>query len=83
MSENNPQIWLDIAEDDLGSARKLAAPPDPHWKAAVYHCQQAAEKAIKALLVCNSFGLQLGISSTKEAKSNITTRGSAGKELRS
>lgn len=27
------------------------APPDPHWKTAVYHCQQAAEKAAKALLV--------------------------------
>ena len=51
MSENDPQSWLDIAEDDLGSARKLAAPPDPHWKTAVFHCQQAAEKAAKALLV--------------------------------
>ena len=51
MSTNNPQSWLDIAEDDLASAQKLAAPPSPHWKTAVYHCQQAAEKAIKALLV--------------------------------
>jgi HEPN domain-containing protein len=51
MSTDNPQSWLDIAEDDLASAQKLAAPPSPHWKTAVYHCQQAAEKAIKALLV--------------------------------
>ena len=51
MSASNPQSWLDIAEDDLASARKLAAPPDPRWKTAVYHCQQAAEKATKALLV--------------------------------
>jgi HEPN domain-containing protein len=51
MSANNSQSWLDIAEDDLASARKLALPPEPHWKTAVYHCQQAAEKAVKALLV--------------------------------
>jgi hypothetical protein len=51
MSANNPQNWLDIAEEDLASAQKLAAPPSPHWKTAVYHCQQAAEKAVKALLV--------------------------------
>lgn len=51
MSDTNPQSWLEIAEDDLACAVKLATPPDPHWKVAVYHCQQAAEKAVKAVLV--------------------------------
>lgn len=43
--------WLRLAEEDLSTARKLLAPPDPIWTTAVYHCQQAAEKAAKALLV--------------------------------
>lgn len=30
MIANNPQSWLDIAEDDLTFAQKLALPPDPH-----------------------------------------------------
>lgn len=50
---NNPEFalsWLRLAEEDLKSARKLLSPPDPIWKTAVYHCQQAAEKASKALL---------------------------------
>jgi len=51
MSSADPGAWLELAEEDLAAARKLALPPNPHWKAAVYHCQQAAEKAVKAILV--------------------------------
>jgi HEPN domain-containing protein len=51
MSEGNPDSWIKIAEKDLASARKLASPPDHQWETAVYHCQQTAEKAVKALLV--------------------------------
>lgn len=47
----SPEAWLQIAQEDIDAARKLASPPSPIWGAAVYHCQQAAEKAIKALLV--------------------------------
>jgi len=43
--------WIRIASKDFESAQKLATPPNPQWEAALYHCQQAAEKATKALLV--------------------------------
>ena len=43
--------WIDIASKDLVSAQKLTTPPNPQWETALYHCQQAAEKATKALLI--------------------------------
>jgi len=43
--------WLTKAQHDLASARKLAAGPDPLLDTAIYHCQQAAEKAVKWFLV--------------------------------
>jgi len=43
--------WLIKAQRDLAAARKLASEPDSHLDTAIYHCQQAAEKAIKAFLV--------------------------------
>jgi HEPN domain-containing protein len=42
--------WLIKAKHDLDSARKLATDPAPVLDTAIYHCQQAAEKAIKGLL---------------------------------
>ena len=45
------QSWPVKAHHDLLSARKLAAGPDPLLDTAIYHCQQAAEKAIKGFLV--------------------------------
>jgi len=42
--------WLDKAYSDLHSARKLTASPDPILDTAFYHCQQAAEKAVKGYL---------------------------------
>jgi HEPN domain-containing protein len=42
--------WLIKAQHDLAAARKLALSPDPYLDVAVYHCQQAAEKAIKGFL---------------------------------
>jgi HEPN domain-containing protein len=47
------RAWLAKAQSDLGTARKLANGPDTYLDTAIYHCQQAAEKAIKALLVQN------------------------------
>lgn len=43
--------WLIKSQHDLATARKAAADPDPYLDTAIYHCQQAAEKAVKAFLV--------------------------------
>ncbi len=50
--------WLLKAQRDLASARKLAAGPDPILDTAVYHCQQAAEKAVKAFLAYHDHPLE-------------------------
>lgn len=42
--------WLAKAEDDLRVARLLIAVENGLYAAGVYHCQQAAEKALKAWL---------------------------------
>ena len=47
------RAWVSKAQSDLGTARKLGNGPDAYLDTAIYHCQQAAEKAIKALLVQN------------------------------
>jgi HEPN domain-containing protein len=43
--------WLIKAKHDLASARVLAASTPPLLDTAIYHCQQAAEKAVKSYLV--------------------------------
>jgi HEPN domain-containing protein len=45
------QSWLTKAQHDLASARVLAASTPPLLDTAIYHCQQAAEKAVKGYLV--------------------------------
>jgi HEPN domain-containing protein len=52
------QAWLRKAQHDLASARKLAAGPDPILDTATYHCQQAAEKAVKAFLAFRDHPLE-------------------------
>ena len=42
--------WVLKAEEDIESARTLAALRKPKRDAACFHCQQAAEKYLKALL---------------------------------
>jgi HEPN domain-containing protein len=42
--------WLDKAERDLASAVRLLEGEPPFPDTAVYHCQQAGEKALKAFL---------------------------------
>jgi len=42
--------WMLKERSDLRSARALAALPDPATDTALCHCQQAAEKALKAYL---------------------------------
>jgi len=42
--------WLSKADSDLAYARLGIGAGDTYLSGAVYHCQQAAEKALKALL---------------------------------
>ena len=44
------QIWLTKAQQDLAVAHKLSSGSDPYLGAAIFHCQQAAEKAVKGFL---------------------------------
>ena len=43
--------WLTKAASDLRTAHILGAADDAPLDTAIYHCQQAAEKAVKAFLV--------------------------------
>ena len=45
--------WLMKARRDLLSAKRLARGSDPYLDTAIYHCQQAVEKAVKGWLVYN------------------------------
>ena len=45
--------WLTRAGHDLRSSRVLAAQEEPLLDTAIYHCQQAAEKSVKAWLQAN------------------------------
>ena len=45
------RAWMVKASRDLETARRSAAGEPPFYDIAVYHCQQAAEKAVKAFLI--------------------------------
>lgn len=45
------QDWFTKAQHDLEGAHKVSAEPNPLYDLAVYHCQQAGEKAVKGYLV--------------------------------
>jgi HEPN domain-containing protein len=49
--------WLELAALDLEAAERLAEQPDL-TRVAVYHCQQAAEKALKGFLTAH--GVRFG-----------------------
>jgi len=44
------RAWLIKARNDLTTARQMGALPDGPLDTAIYHCQQAAEKAVKGFL---------------------------------
>jgi len=53
MDESTKELvrdWLTRASHDLRSSRALASLEDPLLDTGIYHCQQAAEKAVKAWL---------------------------------
>lgn len=41
--------WIASAKSHFNSASMLNAPAAPEWTQVVYHCQQTAERALKAL----------------------------------
>lgn len=45
--------WIEKAERDLASASRLLDGTPPFLDTAVYHCQQAGEKALKAFLAAH------------------------------
>jgi HEPN domain-containing protein len=47
-------IWLKYSEDDLKLAKLVTTTDNPDMKNACYHCQQCAEKALKAFLISNN-----------------------------
>jgi HEPN domain-containing protein len=50
--------WLIKARNDLRAARQIGAIPDSPLDAAIYHCQQAAEKAVKGFLAFHDHRLE-------------------------
>ncbi|MCH8274064.1 MAG: HEPN domain-containing protein [Armatimonadetes bacterium] len=44
--------WFEKSSQDLFAAKKLGEGTSALFGVAAYHCQQAAEKALKAFLVC-------------------------------
>jgi len=51
MEPDEVKPWLAVVERDLRAARNCLFGPEPTTEAAAYHCQQAAEKLVKAALV--------------------------------
>lgn len=52
------RAWLTKSRNDLDTARQIGALPDGHLDAAIYHCQQAAEKALKGVLAFHDHELE-------------------------
>jgi HEPN domain-containing protein len=48
------RLWLPYADSDMAAARVVLGNDPPLLDAAAYHCQQAVEKLLKALLVLAS-----------------------------
>jgi HEPN domain-containing protein len=85
--------WLKKAQRDLGSAKQLAREPDAYLDTAIYHCQQAVEKALKAFLLYHDVKFEKihnlnalidmcaevepGITELSDAASNLTPHATA------
>ena len=52
------RAWLIKSRHDLETARQISMLPDGHLDAAIYHCQQAAEKALKGFLAFHDHELE-------------------------
>jgi HEPN domain-containing protein len=53
MSENNKHVldWIEKADHDLGSAKLIFLHIPDYFDTIAFHCQQAVEKYLKAILV--------------------------------
>ena len=51
LQTSEAKAWMVKAWRDLETARRAATGEPPFYDIAVYHCQQSAEKAVKAFLV--------------------------------
>ena len=52
------RAWLIEARHDFDTASQIGTLPDGHLDVAIYHCQQAAEKAIKGFLAFRDHRLE-------------------------
>jgi HEPN domain-containing protein len=52
------RAWLIKAHHDLDTARQISTLPGGHLDAAIYHCQQAAEKVVKGFLAFHDHRLE-------------------------
>lgn len=52
------QAWLAKARNDLITAKQIGGLPDGPLDTAIYHCQQAAEKAVKGYLAFRDHRLE-------------------------
>lgn len=52
------RAWLIKARNDLDTARQISGLPEGHLDNAIYHCQQAAEKAVKGYLAFRDHPLE-------------------------
>lgn len=50
MANSEPSGWLTVVDDDLRQVTNNLHGPLPSLRGAAYHCQQAAEKMVKAVL---------------------------------
>jgi HEPN domain-containing protein len=56
MSNRNPDpaVWLRLARDDMATVRLLMTEHRKRVEIILYHCQQTAEKSLKAYLIDNN-----------------------------
>ena len=56
--EREIRAWMSKARNDLAAAERLLEGEQPLTDIVSYHCQQAAEKALKAYLILNDKALE-------------------------
>lgn len=52
------KAWMTKGRNDLDTARLVSGSPEGHLDAAIYHCQQGGEKALKAFIAAQGQNIQ-------------------------